>query len=426
MKQLLAILLVFISFTGFCQFKNIKLAEEKEGRSAPANPSVIINHREPGNIIAAMGTDLVVFTVDGGQTWSESIVSSPLGKGASVSMIIDAKGNIYNFHRAEGEKPGEGFDHLICQRSDDFGKTWNEGSLIGGNSGKKHDKLGIAVNSRKQILYATWTQYDKFPSQDQACQSYVMFSMATNAGNKWDKPIAVSQTPGNCSADDTSIAGATPAVGVEGKIFLSWSNQGAIFFDRSYDEGKTWLFNDLAIAKQEGGWALDVPGFGLTHNMPMLMIDNSPGRYHSMLYLVFADQRSGKDDTDIWLQRSSRAGDNWLSPVRINKDGPGKHQFCPAVAVDQTTGYIYIVYYDQRDYSDSQTDVYMAFSVDGGSNFIETRISETPFVAAEIPYFDHVAVSAHNGQIVPVWTRLDNGKLSVWTAVINAENLPKK
>lgn len=417
MRSLLPVVFLLAGQCAVAQFKNIQLASEKDGR-IPGSPTVIINHREPKNIVAAMGKDMIVYTMDRGETWHESTVTSPLGTGSSAAMIIDAMGNIYDFHRAEGENAGEGFDRLVCQRSEDFGKSWNEGSVLGGNSGKKHDKLGVAVNVRKQILYATWTQYDQFPSQEEGCQSNVMFSMATNAGNRWDKPVAVSQLPGNCTNDDGSIAGATPAIGVDGRIYLAWSNNGAIFFDRSYDEGKTWLFNDLPVAKQEGGWLLEVPGFGRTHNAPRLMIDNSPSRYHGMLFLLFADQRGGEHDTDVWVQRTARHGDSWAAPVRVNKDAPGKHQFSPAMAVDQATGVIYVAYYDRRDYDDNRTDVYLAYSQDGGLSYREFKISESPFVATPIPFYDHIAISAHNGMIVPVWTRIDDGKVSVWTCVI--------
>lgn len=422
------ILLILILLPGslLAQFKNVKLAEEAEGRSVPGEPSVIINHDEEGSIVTAMGADRVVYSTDGGKTWSESTVSSPLGRGASVGMIVDAKGRIYNFHRAESEKPGEGYDHLLCQRSEDLGKSWNEGSLIGGGSGKKNDKLGIAVNARKQVLYAAWTQYDQYPSSESGCQSNIMFSMATNAGNKWDKPFAVNQHAGNCLNDGSSPAGATPAISMEGRIFLAWSSNGVIFFDRSYDDGKTWLKNDLAIAKQEGGWALEVPGFGATYNAPTLMIDNSASRYHGLLYLAFADQRSGANDADIWFHRSTRHGDSWTPPLRINKDQPGHHQFSPAMAVDQATGAIYVVYYDRRAYADNQTDVYLAWSLDGGNSFSEQKISENPFTPTPIPFYDHTAISAHNGLIVPVWTRVDEGKISVWTALITDSELTRK
>lgn len=422
----LAFILCLLPFTLLAQFANVRLAEQKEGRSLPGEPTVIINHDEEGSIVAAMGTDQIVYTTDGGKTWNESTVTSPLGKGGSVGMIVDAKGRIYNFHRAEGEKPGEGYDHLLCQRSDDLGKSWNEGSIIGGGSGKKNDKLGIAVNARKQILYAAWTQYDQYPSQESGCQSHIMFSMATNAGNKWDKPVAVNQLPGGCSNNGNSPAGATPAISMEGRIFLSWSNNGVIFFDRSYDEGKTWLRNDLPIAKQEGGWALEVPGFGTTYNGPTMLIDNSPSRYHGLLYLVFADQRSGTEDTDIWFHRSTRYGDSWAPPLRVNKDEPGHHQFAPAMAIDQATGALYIVYYDRRAYADNQTDVFLAWSFDGGASFSEKMISESPFTPSPIPFFDHTSISAHNGIIVPVWTRVDDGKISVWTAILTDSELSRK
>lgn len=426
MKVRTTILALLWGLPALAQFPNVMLAGQTEGSPLPGEPSVIINHNEVGNIITAMGVDQVVYTTDGGKTWKTSTISSPLGKGGSVGMIVDAKGRVYNFHRAEGEKTGEGYDHILCQRSDDLGSTWNGGSLIGGGSGKKNDKLGIAVNARKQILYAAWTQYDQYPSTDASCKSHIVFSLASNAGNKWEKPMEVSQIPGTCLNDGTSPAGATPAVGMEGRIYLAWSNNGVVFFDRSYDEGQTWLRNDLPIAEQKGGWALDVPGFGVTHNAPVLAIDNSPGRYHGMLYLVFADKRSGADDTDIWFHRSSRFGDSWSPPVRVNQDEPGRHQFAPAMAIDQATGIVYVLYYDRRAYDDAQTDVYVAWSLDGGTSFNERKVSETPFTATEIPFFDHTAIAAHNGIVVPVWTRTDEGKISIWTAMITDAELVKK
>jgi hypothetical protein len=425
MKVTPIVLAMLWGLPALAQFPNVMLAIESEGH-VPGEPSVIINHNEVGNIITAMGNDQIVYTTDGGKTWMASTVTSPVGSGGNTGMIADAKGRIYNFHREEGEKAGGRYNHIRCYRSDDLGKTWNEGSLIDGESDLKSDKLGIAVNPLKQILYAAWTQYEQYPSTDSNCKSKVVFSLASNTGNKWEKPVEVSQIPGTCSNDGTSPAGATPAVGMEGRIYLAWSNNGVVFFDRSYDEGKSWLRNDLPIAEQKGGWALDVPGFGITFNAPILVIDNSPGRFHGMLYLVYADKRSGADDTDIWFHRSQRSGDSWAPPVRVNKDAPGRHQFSPAMAVDQATGIIYLVYYDRRDYSDSQTDVYMAWSLDGGATFHERKISETPFVASAIPFTDHTALAAHNGTIVPVWTRTDEGRTSIWTALITDAELVKK
>jgi hypothetical protein len=154
------------------------------------------------------------------------------------------------------------------------------------------------------------------------------------------------------------------------------------------------------------------------------MIDNSKGRLRNSLYLVWADQRNGTNDTDIWFSRSTNFGDMWTQPMRINQDGPGKHQFLPWMSVDEGTGYIYIIYYDRRAYDDLQTDVYIAYSTDGGNIFKETKISESPFIPTDAKFFgDYTNISAHKGVIAPIWTRMDDGKTSVYTAVITDSDL---
>ena len=115
----------------------------------------------------------------------------------------------------------------------------------------------------------------------------------------------------------------------DGKIFIAWANQGIIFFDRSYDGGNMWLTSDLAITKQVGGWDMKIPGIDRSNGLPILMVDNGPDRYHGGLYLVWADQRNGENDTDIMFMYSNNRGDNWSDPKRINQDAKGKHQLVP-------------------------------------------------------------------------------------------------
>jgi carbohydrate-selective porin OprB len=43
--------------------------------------------------------------------------------------------------------------------------------------------------------------------------------------------------------------------------------------------------------------------------MPVLKVDNSKSRMNGSLYLVWADQRNGENDTDIWFMRSTNQGD---------------------------------------------------------------------------------------------------------------------
>ena len=431
MKPLSILMLLLMQLADFGQFKNIRLAEQEDGIYPPVEPSITINKKNPKNIIAGVVLDRAIYTMDGGETWSETKLESPFGVYGDPALISDAKGDIYYFHLADPSKMGRDndawLDRIVCQKSTDGGKTWSEGVSIGNNPPKDQDKPWPAVHPNKQYIYTTWTQFDKYGLEDPNCHSNILFSMSTNEGKKWSAPIQINQNPGDCIDDDNTAEGAVPVVDNEGRVAVAWASHGNIYFDRSFDGGTTWLSNDLLIAKQEGGWSMDIPGLDRSNGMPVLMIDNSKGRFRNSLYIVWADQRNGTDDTDIWFMRSTNYGDMWTQPLRINQDEPGKHQFLPWMAVDGVTGNIYIVYYDRRAYDDLQTDVYVAYSVDGGNTFKETKISETPFVPTDDKFFgDYTNISAYKGVITPIWTRMDEGRTSVYTAVLKEEELFKK
>jgi len=426
-KSLLLLTVVLIAFMAQAQFKNILLDPGGPNNRA-CEPSIAINLDNPKIIVAASVLNNVYYTSNGGFSWKKSKLTSPLGVWGDPVMISDFKGNFYYFHLSDPTGKNwaseEILDRIVVQESNDDGDTWSEGTSIGLNHPKDQDKEW-AVADRKGNLYVTWTQFDKYGSDDPSCQSNILLSKSSN-GKKWSKPIQISQTPGDCKDDDNTTEGAVPAVTADGsKVFVAWANQNKIFLDRSFDEGKMWLTNDIVIAEQPGGWAMNIPGINRCNGMPVLVCDNTKkGRLSGALYIVWADQRNGEDDTDIWFMRSMNFGDNWTQPQRINDDPKGKHQFLPWITVDPATGHVYIVYYDRRNYDDMQTDVYLAYSTDGGANFKNVRISETPFVPnAEVFFGDYNNISASHGIITPIWTRMENRQTSVWTAVIKHEEL---
>ena len=153
--------------------------------------------------------------------------------------------------------------------------------------------------------------------------------------------------------------------------------------------------------------------------MPVTACDISNGPYNGNIYVNWSDQRNGTNDTDIWICRSTDGGHTWSDPLRVNDDSPGKQQFFTWMAIDQTNGYIYIVFYDRRNYEDNRTDVYLALSSDGGQTFSNHKISETPFTpTAGIFFGDYINIAAHNNVIRPIWTRMDQNNLSLWTAIV--------
>ncbi|HEX8040910.1 MAG TPA: sialidase family protein [Chryseosolibacter sp.] len=426
----LILILVFISFhSAVGQLKNIMLDEQQDTSGFVCEPTIAINPRDTKNIVAGAVLDNLYFTEDGGETWTKAKLVSPFGVYGDPALAVDSKGNFYYFHLSDptGGKGGydtEKLDRIVVQKSGDGGATWTEGESIGFNHPKDQDKEWAAVDTRGNV-YVSWTQFDKYGEPDPACHSNILFSMTKN-GRKWTEPVVISGLPGNCLDDDSTAEGAVPAATFDGKVFIAWANGGHIYLDRSFDGGYRWLSNDIRVTEQPGGWDMKIPGHDRCNGMPVLMTDGSKSPYRGSLYIVWADQRNGEDDTDIWFTRSVNFGDNWATPLRVNRDGEGKHQYLPWMAVDSSTGYIYIVYYDRRNYDDSQTDVYLAYSTDGGASFREVRISEKPFIPQDDRFFgDYNNIAAHDGVITPIWTRMDNGKTSVWTAIIKQEDLIK-
>jgi hypothetical protein len=419
---------LWISQNLFGQFKNIKLDEKGQDSFYACEPSIAINPRNPLNIVAGSVLNNVYVTTDGGTTWKKSNLESPWGVYGDPAIIADSKGTFYYFHLSDptggnGGYETEKLDRIVVQESSDGGMTWSPGEFFGLNSPKDQDKEWPAVDTKGNLVVA-WTQFDRYGDADPNCHSNIMLSMSKN-GKKWSDPVQISQTPGDCIDSDNTAEGAVPAASFDGKLFVAWSNQGKIFFDRSFD-GNMWLSNDIVIAQQPGGWDLKIPGHDRCNGMPILLTDNSKSNMRGSLYIVWADQRNGEDDTDIWFMRSTNYGDNWTTPLKVNNDGKGKHQYLPWMTVDPSTGYIYVVYYDRRAYDDMQTDVYVAYSLDAGQSFTNVKISDSPFVPSETSFFgDYTNIAASKGIIAPIWARMDNGNTSVWTAVIKHQDLVK-
>lgn len=426
LKGTLSFLFLLGTVSAVGQFKNVMVDEGGIERVAAHDPSVAINMRHPENIVIGAAPDLVYYTKDSGASWRRIKLNSPLGVFGSPAVIADEKGGFYYFHLSDRQRgdDSQARDQVVMQSSGDGGETWTEGASIGLNPPKHQTKQRATVDA-KGNLFVSWTQFDKYGDPTALCKSSILYSSSKN-GKKWTDPVVISQAKGSCNDGDQTPAGAVPAVTADGKVLIAWSNGGNIYLDRSFNGGDMWLSNDIVVTEQVGGWDMQVPGHKRCNGLPVLMTDKSKGHYRGSLYIVWADQRNGEDDTDIWFTRSHNYGDNWSSPARINDDGKGSHQYLPSMAVDAQTGFLYIVYYDRRGHDDLQTDVYLAWSIDGGSSFRNIKISEKPFTPDEDQIFgDYLSIAAHEGIITPVWTRMDGGKTSVWMSLIKHEDLVK-
>jgi hypothetical protein len=426
MKKWLILFLVVPVF-GYNQvaFKNVKLEipQKAEYFYSQVEPSIYINPNNTNEIIAGSVMNDYYFSKDGGRTWkSKSIKSKKSGVNGDPCMLIDNEGNYYYFHLSniDGQSLVGG---MVCQRSKTIkGRFIREGHTL--INGRFHDKEWVALNPKNNHIYMTWTQFDAYDSKDTTKRSNILFSKTVDNGKTWSYPIDISKFSGDCQDNDLTAEGAVPSVGPNGEIYVAWALDSKIYFNVSYDEGNTWLKEEVEIASQEQGWVLDIPAIYRCNGLPVTACDLSSSEHKGTFYVNWGDQRNGTDNTDIWIKKTTDGGKTWSKDIKVNQDDSKHHQFLSWMTIDQVTGYVYVVFYDRRNYDDVNTDVYLSVSKDGAESFIDYRISESGFKPNKNVFFgDYTNISVHNGIVRPIWTRLDNTKISLYTALINQNSL---
>ncbi|MBL7826454.1 MAG: exo-alpha-sialidase [Saprospiraceae bacterium] len=414
------------------KFQNIMIAEAKQGDPyGPCEPTICVNLKNTNQIAAGAILNRYYWSEDGGRQWQAGKLSSDYGVFGDPVIIADWKGNFYYAHLSDPEKGGWSseklLDRIALEKSTDGGKTYAQSAFMGMRHPKDQDKHWLCADPKTHALICSWTEFDKYDSKDTVRdRSRILFSRSDDGGKTWADAISINQYDGDCLDGDNTPEGAVPAFGPNGEVYVAWSWNNKIWFDRSLDGGKTWLPQDIVVADQPGGWAFDIPGITRCNGMPVLVCDLSNGPNRGTLYVNWADQRNGTHDTDVFFAKSTDGGKTWSKAQRVNDDPAGKHQFLTWMAIDQTNGYLYFMFYDRRKAgNDAKTEVYLAVSQNGGKTFKNMKVSANAFEPNEDVFFgDYNHISAHDGIIRPIWTRMDGKKLSIWTAIIDFKNPP--
>lgn len=418
-RPILLFSFILLTINAWSQYSNVMISDLFN----PNEPVIIMDPNQPGYLIAASNLNSYFISLDTGNTWEQSQQLSDLGVWGDPVLVVDSESNFYHLHLSnpfEVYPDGDWIDRIVCQKSINNGSSWSNGTFMGLNGDKDQDKEWAIVDLENDNIYVTWTQFDNYGSSDPLDSTLILFSKSVDAGLTWSEPLRISDVAGDCIDSDNTVEGAVPAVGPDGEIYVAWAGPEGLMFDRSEDQGDTWLDEDIFIDSIPGGWDYNIPGIYRSNGLPVTVCDLSDGANNGTIYVNWTDQRNGEDDTDVWLVKSTDGGDTWSDAIRVNDDEEGKHQFLTWMAVDQITGHLYFVFYDRRDHDDNYTDVYMARSTDGGETFSNFIVSEESFLPSPGVFFgDYNNIAAHNGVIRPIWTRLHNGDLSLWTALVN-------
>jgi hypothetical protein len=268
-------------------------------------------------------------------------------------------------------------------------------------------------------IYASWSDFTKYGSHDPQDSSVIVFARSTNRGESFEPFIRISDKGGNAVDSDETMEGAVPAVGPEGQIYIAWAGPDGLYFDRSLDGGLTFG-EDKVISDMPGGWDIDISGISRSNGLPITLADISSSANRGTIYVNWVDQRFG--DPDVFIAKSSDQGETWSDPIRVNDDpvANGRDQFFTWATVDPVTGDLWIVFHDRRNYATDSTDVYLARSTDGGQTFLNERLSDLAFYPSPMVFFgDYNGIAAYNGRVRPIWVELDQGELTIHTALID-------
>ncbi len=417
----------------FTQFQNVVVSNS----NYPNEVTIMINPKNPNQMVVGsnifyFGADTSLsgyyFSTNGGLNWTGGILRSNVARPSGDPVIlVDTSGNFHFLQNSNYGVNPHPWDRLLILRSTNGGANWSNGAGIGFDSLTSQDKpwgcVDFSNSMYKNSIYVTWSRFSNYNDPGPLDSSYIMFSRSLNGVEyNWSSPVRISQLSGNAFDSSNTVEGAVPCTGPNGEIYVSWSGpkirnqQYGIFFDRSTDGGNTWLNNDVYAADQPGGWYIYIPNLARCNGFPVTACDLSNGPYRGNIYINWSDQRNGLNDCDIWLVKSTDRGNTWSQAKRVNTDPPGKQQFYNWMTVDQATGYIYVVFYDQRNSAALTANIYLARSTDGGETFENIRVNTTSVTLTNW-LLDYIGISAYNGKIRPVWM---GNSYSIVTAIVDS------
>jgi hypothetical protein len=377
------------------------------------------------------------YSDDGGQTWvAGGLLPTPgndIVQGQRLPQILgdpDVKylgGCTFVYSSLMLKKLGAGVaETLSLHRSTDCGHTWtgpyevtpatnpNGRVDISGNAEDAADKDFMDVDPDTGRVIISWSNFT--PLAPGGVEISVAYSDNALTGNPpaWSMRRVVAKAPQDGQSTVPRFVG-----GGSQSVYLAWERfpfpgtlhgyGQQIGFSVSNDNGATW--SAPADITPEFLTMDEVLGNDRVNSAPSMAVDNSPGPHHGNVYVVYSNNTS-RDGADVVLLRSINNGATFLEPVVLNsRPAADRAQWFPYVAVDNTTGRVYVTYYDQGiATSGDLTEVTVVYSDDGGVTWSRPfPLTSRPFHAgygndATQPNLgDYNQAVAQGGEFFAVW-----------------------
>ncbi len=370
-------------------------------KDAEVEPQVAVNPHTAGNIIGAWQQDrwsnggahglLAGFSTDGGKTWGESqlpfsgcvtgsnpvldpFTGTPYNRASDPWVSIGPDGTAYAVALAATETTVSGGGNndtgVAAATSTDGGKSWGNARLVKSDQGTSpvfefthffNDKESVTADPiHGGTAYVVWDRLTApSHSPDAALRAHAFrgpawFSKTTDGGKTWTGTRAIFD-PGQNSQTIGNVIVVNPRTGALYDFFEQFQTTGSpkftprgfsVGFVSSPDGGATWS-GPTTVAAQQFVTDTD-PNTGAAlrtgEGLPSVAIDPSTGQ----LYVVWSDDRfTGGTINQIVISTSTDGGKDWTAPAVISK-ATGKPAFTPTVAVN-SAGVVGVTYYDLRN-----------------------------------------------------------------------------
>ncbi|PLX04802.1 MAG: hypothetical protein C0595_01780 [Marinilabiliales bacterium] len=363
-----------------------------------------------------------LYTFDIGETWGGSYNGAGGSNSGDPAACIGTDGRWY-----VGMISNSG---QAVAYSDDQGESWTK-VQVAPNPGSLADKNHMWIDTKEgspyeNYLYNSWTDFGG------TYNNQVVLKRSTDNGESWGPKVVLSQAvnAGNHNQGVNISTGPNGEVYAVWTIYDNWpSDEDALGFARSFDGGETWEDSYRIINNIRGIRNTGVPQNMRVNAFPSMAVDCSDGSNSGAIYVVWSNVGepgiNTGNDTDIYMIKSTDDGDTWSDPIRVNQDetGKGKTHYMPWVAVDATSGTASVIFYDNRNVNNNQAEAWVANSSDGGNSWEDFRVSDVAFTPVPIPgmangYFgDYLGIHAVNGKVYPVWTDNRSGHAMTYVSV---------
>jgi len=394
------------------------------------NTKVINSNNSTQNPVGTLYGSNYFYSNDEGLTWSGIVEGAGGSNSGDPATAIGLDGRMYiGFIH---DNYGQGVSY-----SADNGLTWTsvQAGPPPGNDGML-DKNHLWIDNSPTSIYEG-NVYDAWTNFGGANDSEIEIVKTSDGGLTYSTPVAIS-TAVNAGSHNQGVniqTGPAGQVYVTWSIYDDWAGNGyeeALGFAKSVDGGVTYLPASRIITNIKG------IRNGLQKNQrvnsfPSMAVDLSDGTIYIVWTNFGVPGTNSGTNSSIYMIKSTDEGATWSTPARIN-DGQfadGKEAYFPWITCDPVTGTLSVIYYEDKNVTESQVETWVSNSYDSGVTWESFKISDvaftpTPIAGLASSYMgDYLGISAYNSVVYPVWTDNRNGEAMAYVSPFETNNRPR-